>query len=92
MGSPDWTNVARTFDAIRLTLAHRGYRLDAFSSSVVDARDQELDHHKQGNNLHGVYGGLDHLIPGATIEPYLFWRLAPLALSPATEHGGAGKT
>ncbi len=91
VGSLDWTNTARSFDAIRLSLHHLGYRLDAFASSVVDQHDQELNHHTQGNDLHGLYGGLDSLIPKATIEPYLLWRLAPLSISPVTEHGGRGK-
>jgi hypothetical protein len=91
VGSSNWTNSARSFDAARLSLHHAGYRLDAFAASVVDQRDQELNHHTKGNNLHGLYGGLDSLLPGATIEPYLLWRLAPLSLSGATEHGGRGK-
>jgi alginate export protein len=91
VGSSNWTNTARSFDAARLSLRHAGYRLDAFAASVVDQHDQELNHHTKGNNLHGLYGGLDSLLPGATIEPYLLWRLAPLSLSGATEHGGRGK-
>jgi hypothetical protein len=91
VGSSNWTNTARTFDAARLSLHHAGLRLNAFASSVVDQHDQELNHHTKGNNLHGLYGGLDSLLPGATIEPYILWRLAPLSLSGATEHGGRGK-
>src|SRR4051794_31279255 len=91
VGSLEWTNTARSFDAVRLSLRHSGYRLDAFASSVVDQRDQELNHHKQGNNLHGLYGGLDSLFPGSTIEPYILWRLSPVSLSPVTEHGVRGK-
>jgi hypothetical protein len=91
VGSSNWTNTARTFDAVRLSLHHAGLRLDAFAASVADFHDQELNHHTKGNNLHGLYGGLDSLVPGATIEPYLLWRLAPLSLSGGTEHGGRGK-
>src|SRR5690242_19889759 len=91
VGSLDWTNTARSFDAVRVSVRHSGYRLDGFASSVVDQHDQELNHHTQGNNLHGLYGGLDSLIPAATIEPYILWRLAPLSLSPVTEHGGRGR-
>jgi len=91
VGSSNWTNTARSFDAARLSLHHAGVRLEAFAATVVDQHDQELNHHTKGNNLHGLYGGLDSLVPGATIEPYLLWRLAPLSLSGATEHGGAGK-
>ncbi len=27
------------------------------------------------NTLHGLYGGIDNLIPNSTIEPYVLWRL-----------------
>ncbi len=77
VGSTNWTNNARTFDAVRLTLRSGGYRLDAFASSVVVQVDGAPDHHLQGSNLHGLYGGIDKLVPGAAIEPYIFWRLIP---------------
>jgi hypothetical protein len=37
VGSVDWQNVARSFDAVRLTLRHKGYRMDAFAAKVVPA-------------------------------------------------------
>ena len=77
VGSSNWTNTARTFDAVRLRLNGGGFRFDAFSASVVDQRTSGFDHHTQGNNLHGLTGGLDRLIPGGIIEPYLLWRVAP---------------
>jgi len=77
IGHLNWTNTARTFDAVRATFRHGNYRLDAFASSVVNPRDGEWDHHAQGNNFHGLYGGIDKLIPNAVIEPYALWRLAP---------------
>jgi hypothetical protein len=43
----------------------------------VNAVDGTWDHHQQGNNLHGLYGRIEKLIPGAVIEPYVFWRLQP---------------
>ena len=75
VGHVSWLNTARTFDAIRATVRHNGYRLDAFASSVVNIKDGEWNHHQQGNNFHGVYGGIEKLIPKAVVEPYVFWRL-----------------
>lgn len=75
VGSLNWTNVTRTFDAVRATFRTHGYRLDAFASSVVVAQDGTSDHHVQGSNLHGLYGGLEKLIPNAVVEPYVFWRV-----------------
>ena len=77
IGSSNWTNTARTFDAVRVTMRHQNYRLDLFSASVVNPVDGTWDHHQQGNDIHGVYGGIEKLVPGATIEPYFFWRLQP---------------
>lgn len=88
VGNVNWLNTARSFDAVRATLRHRGYRLDAFASAVVAARDGEFNKRVAGNNLHGLYGGMEGLVPRATIEPYVFWRLAPGLL---TERGTPGR-
>ncbi len=91
IGHANWLNTARTFDAARLTLRRNGYRLDAFASSVVNARDGEWNHHQQGNNLHGLYAGADRLIPNAVLEAYTLWRVAPWFANPVNEHGTRGK-
>ena len=77
LGPSNWTNAARTFDAIRGTARYKGYRVDLISASVVNVVDDTWDHHQQSNNLHGAYGSITKLVPGTTIEPYLFWRLQP---------------
>lgn len=76
IGHVSWLNTARTFDAVRATMRHGGYRLDAFASSVVVPKDGEFNRHVDGNNFHGLYGGIEKLVPGAVIEPYALWRLA----------------
>ena len=91
VGSSNWTNTARTFDAVRLRVKGGGVRLDAFSASVVDQRIGGFDHHTQGNNLHGLTGGLDKVLPGGTVEPYLLWRVAPDRLAPVLESGARAK-
>ena len=87
IGHVSWLNTARTFDAVRATFRRNGYRLDAFASSVVNIRDAEFNRHADGNNFHGLYGGIEKLIPNTVIEPYALWRLAPRML---TETGGRG--
>ncbi|MBI3667659.1 MAG: alginate export family protein [Acidobacteria bacterium] len=77
IGHLNWTNTARSFDAVRATFRHQGYRLDAFAASVVNLRNGEFDSRIAGNNLHGLYGGIEKLVPNAIIEPYLLWRLEP---------------
>jgi hypothetical protein len=77
IGPSDWTNTARTFDAVRLDVQQTGYKVSLFASSVVIEVDGAMDHHLQGNNLYGIYGSFKNAIPGATLEPYVLWRLAP---------------
>ena len=77
IGHVSWLNTARSFDAVRATFRHKGYRLDAFASSVVNVREGEFNKRADGNNFHGLYGGIEKLVPQAVIEPYLLWRLAP---------------
>jgi hypothetical protein len=88
VGNVNWVNNARSFDAARVLLRYKGYRLDAFASSVVVATDGAFDHHQGGSNLHGLYGGIERLVPNAVTEPYLLWRLAP---GQKTEAGAPAK-
>ena len=83
IGPSDWTNTTRTFDAARLDIHHAGSEVALFASSVVVERDGVIDHHNEANNLYGAYGTLHRLLPRATVEPYVFWRLA---------HSGSGLT
>lgn len=87
LGNFNWINVGRSFDAVRLTIQHGGYRVDAFASSVVNPTSEGFDRPQTGNNLHGLYGSIGKLVPGATIEPYVLWRLAPQQVS---ENGARG--
>lgn len=75
VGPSDWLNQGRTFDLVRLDLHHARFGLSLFASSVVVARDGVIDHHLEGNNLHGAYGSLK--FTSLTIEPYVLWRVAP---------------
>jgi hypothetical protein len=74
IGSSNWTNNARTFDAARLRLHHKKLRMDVFAASVVVVTVGQIGAVTPGNNIYGLYGGMDNVVPNATIEPYLFWR------------------
>jgi len=88
VADPSWGNTGRTFDAVRATFRHGKMRLDAFAASVVRMKDGEFNKRVDGDNFHGLYGALQNLVPNATVEPYLFWRLAPVVKA---ESGVAGK-
>lgn len=87
VGPSDWLNQGRTFDVARVDLHDGNLGLTLFASSVVVARDGVIDHHIQGNNLHAAYGSMK--FSNATIEPYVFWRLAPGKIK-LNENAGRG--
>jgi hypothetical protein len=76
VGHLNWTNTARSFDAVRATIKFNAkYKVDGFASAVVNLKDGSYNKSSGGNDLHGVYGSIDQVIPKATFEPYAFWRL-----------------
>jgi Alginate export len=77
IGPSDWNNQGRTFDTVRVDFHPPGVKVSIFAASVIVAKDGVVDHHLQGNNLHGIYSGFTRVIPHATLEPYLLWRIAP---------------
>ena len=89
IGPSDWLNMGRTFDTVRLDLHSGNWKTSLFASSVINAIDGQIDHHIEGNNLYGAYNSFTHIVPRATIEPYLLWRVAPgtVKLSETQGHG-----
>jgi hypothetical protein len=81
VGHVSWTNTARTFDAVRVTLARPAFRLDGFASSVVAVREGEFNRSGRGESFHGVYGALPKLVRNATIEPYVLVKRAASLVS-----------
>ena len=77
VGTSYWRNTSRGYDAALLSVNRGWFRLNAFAASPVTVYANGFSHHTQGNNFHGLYGGLKNLIPGSTLEPYLLWRLSP---------------
>jgi Alginate export len=77
IGPSDWNNQGRTFDTARVDLHARGAKISLFAASVIVARDGVVDHHLEGNNLYGIYTSFARVVPQATLEPYLLWRVAP---------------
>lgn len=78
IGPSNWTNVSRTFDVARVDFHQPGAKLSVFASSVVPSDNTYLHNVLPGNNLYGVYASFDDtVIPKATFEPYVLWRVAP---------------
>jgi len=78
LGNANWLNTARSFDALRGTIhhgaLHGALHADLFAARVVKLQDGEFDWSTPGNNLYGIYGGIEKLVPSATVEPYFLWR------------------
>src|SRR5258705_6922365 len=77
IGPSNWLNVGRTFDVARVDLHHPGYEVAIFGSSVVPGSNTFLHRAIPGNNFYGIYGSFKNIIPRASFEPYVLWRLAP---------------
>jgi len=76
-GNSEWRNQARSFDAAVMNIHVDRYRLGIFAASVVNPLDIGLSHHLEGNNVYGLYGGIETVIPKSVIEPFVLWRVAP---------------
>ncbi|MCC7342286.1 MAG: alginate export family protein [Bryobacterales bacterium] len=83
----EWSNTGLTFDAARVTLRSSRFRVDAFTGSPNRSNPDGFDKTARGERLHGLYGSMEHLIPNATVEPYLLWRRMDLRFAEAAEIG-----
>lgn len=81
IGPSDWVNVGRTFNVARVDLHPHGYKVSVFASSVVPGDNTDLHNVLPGNNLYGVYGSLQNIVPKASFEPYVLWRVAPAGVA-----------
>ena len=81
IGPSNWLNVGRTFDVARIDLHPSGYKVSVFASSVVPGDNTDLHNALPGNNLYGVYGSFQNIVPKATFEPYVLWRVAPASVA-----------
>jgi Alginate export len=89
IGPSDWSNMGRTFDTVRLDLHPPSIKVSIFAASVINAIDGPIDHHIEGNNIYGIYSSFAHVIPHATLESYVLWRVAPGSV-PLPETAGHG--
>jgi hypothetical protein len=89
IGPSDWLNVGRTFNVARVDVHHSDNTVSLFAASVVPGDNNDLHNALPGNNLYGLYGSLQNVIPKATFEPYVLWRVAP-ANSALPEEVGRG--
>ena len=77
MANSEWRNQGRSYDAISANLHHQRYRLGIFAAAVVLPLASGISHHQEGNNIYGLYGGIDRLLPNSVLEPFVIWRVQP---------------
>src|SRR3984885_8689562 len=77
IGPSEWPNVGRTFNVARVDIHHPGFLVSVFASSVVPGENTDLHNALPGNNMYGVYGSFQNIVPKADFEPYVLWRVAP---------------
>ena len=74
VGHLGWTNAARVFDGVKVTVRGKAASLDVFGASVVRTIEDEFDKSGAGNRFAGAYLTMPKLVKSGSLEPYLFWR------------------
>ena len=86
VGISDFTNNARSFDGFDLRVGGANH-IDFFTSSVVVVQPTSLDKHGAGLTFHGAYATLNRVVPGFSLQPFLFAATAHAVKDPAGETG-----
>ena len=89
IANSEWRDQGRSYDAVVTNLHYNRYRLGIFAASAVVPLIDGISHHQEGNNLDGLYGGIDRIVPNSVLEPFVLWRVQP---SVAVEANSAEKT
>ena len=79
IANSEWRNQGRSYDAAVVNLRHDRYRLGIFAASVVQPLASGISHHAPGNNIYGLYGGVERLMPNSVLEPFVLWRVQSTA-------------
>jgi hypothetical protein len=87
----EWRNQGRSYDAVVTNLRYRRYRLGIFAASAVIPQMSGISHHQEGNNIHGLYGHIDRVLPHSTLEPFVLWRLQPSVAVETTAEAKTGR-
>lgn len=88
IGSLEWTNTARTFDAARATLYGPRGKVDVFAASVVRVEQDGFDRRRTDERLYGAAATVPVTRFKGVVEPYVFVRDSDLV---AGELGARGE-
>ena len=77
IANSEWRDQGRSYDAVVTNLHVDRFHLGIFAASAVVPMDEGVSHHQEGNNIYGLYGAIDPIVPTSTIEPFVLWRVNP---------------
>jgi hypothetical protein len=69
VASPDWGNVGRTYDGVRLTAVVPGFRVEVFGAAPVDV-NLSFSRAKYGERMGGAWATFDRLKPLGYVDVY----------------------
>jgi len=77
ISNSEWRNQGRSYDAAVTNLHYKRFRVGIFAALPVIIRDSGLSRHQSGDDLFGIYGRVDRLLPNSTLELFMLRRLQP---------------
>lgn len=89
VGAFNWSNTARSFDAIKVGYTTSAAALEAFASSVVVVEEGAFDKHADGANFYGAHASFFKAVPKAELNAYVFWKTTPIAIDERGRLGDA---
>jgi Alginate export len=69
-----WVYTDRDFDVANGTYATKYFKAQLVAGSVILVNRDGFSEHRPGDHLYADYNTFPHLIPGASVEPYLIAR------------------
>lgn len=91
IANSEWRNQGRSYDAAVTNLNSGPYHLGIFAASAFQVLSSGISHHQAGNNVYGLYGRIDDLLPKSSLEPFVLWRVQPKAVVEAALSTKTGK-
>jgi hypothetical protein len=77
IANSEWRNQGRSYDGVVTNLHYGRFRLGMFAAAPVITRDSGVSRHQKGNDVLGLYGYVNRLLPLSVLEPFVLWRAQP---------------
>jgi len=77
IANSEWRDQGRSYDAVAANFHYSRFRLGIFGASAVITRDSGVSRREKGNDVYGLYGRVDDIIPNTILEPFVLFRVQP---------------